>query len=68
MNAVRELVEGMGISIYNEQTGQGLLRYLLVKNRFQIGPEAMVVLLTNGRTFPEGGRTGPHPGQPFSGD
>jgi len=53
MNAVRELVEGMGISIYNEQTGQGLLRYLLVKNGFQSG-EAMVVLVTNGRTFPEG--------------
>lgn len=53
MNAVRELVEGMGISIYNEQTGQGLLRYLLVKNGFQSG-QAMVVLVTNGRTFPEG--------------
>lgn len=53
MNAVRELMEGMGIPIYNEQTGQGILRYLLVKNGFQSG-EAMVVLVTNGRTFPEG--------------
>lgn len=53
MNRVRELVQGMGISIYNEKTGQGLLRYVLVKNGFGSG-EAMVVLVTNGPEFPEG--------------
>jgi len=53
MNRVRQLVQGMGISIYNENTGQGLLRYVLVKNGFESG-EAMVVLVTNGPEFPEG--------------
>ncbi len=53
MNRLRELVQGMGISIYDENTGRGLLRYVLVKNGFESG-EAMVVLVTNGPEFPEG--------------
>lgn len=53
MNTVRELVDGMGISIYDEQTGQGLLRHVLVKNAFE-SKEAMVVLVTNGSDFPSG--------------
>ncbi len=53
MNRLRELVQGMGISIYDENTGQGLLRHVLVKNGFESG-EAMVVLVTNGPDFPEG--------------
>jgi len=53
MNTVRELVDGMGITIYDEQTGQGLLRHVLVKNAFE-SKEAMVVLVTNGSDFPEG--------------
>lgn len=57
MNAVRELVEGMGLSIYNETTGEGLLRHILVKNGFQSG-QAMVVLVTNGWEFPEGKELG----------
>jgi 23S rRNA (uracil1939-C5)-methyltransferase len=57
MNRIRELVQGMGISIYDERTGQGLLRYVLVKNGFESG-EAMVVLVTNGPDFPEGKELG----------
>lgn len=57
MNRIRELVQGMGISIYDEKTGQGLLRYVLVKNGFESG-EAMVVLVTNGPDFPEGKELG----------
>src|SRR5690554_636316 len=53
MNTARELVEGMGLSIYNESTGQGFFRHILVKNGFQSG-RAMVVLVTNGEEFPEG--------------
>lgn len=53
MNAVRELVNGMGISVYDEQTGEGLLRHVLVKNAFQSN-QAMVVVVTNGADFPEG--------------
>lgn len=53
MNTVRELVDGMGITVYDEQTGQGLLRHVLVKNAFE-SKEAMVVLVTNGSEFPEG--------------
>ena len=53
MNRVRELTQGMGISVYDEKTGQGLLRYVLVKNGFESG-EAMVVLVTSSPEFPEG--------------
>ncbi len=53
MNRLRELAQGLGISVYDEKTGQGLLRYVLVKNGFESG-EAMVVLVTNGSEFPEG--------------
>lgn len=53
MNAIRELVNGMGISIYDEYSGHGLLRHVLVKNAFE-PKEAMVILVTNGPDFPEG--------------
>jgi len=48
-----------GLDAYNEQTGQGFLRHILIKTGFQSG-EALCVLVTNGRGFPEGngGRVG----------
>jgi 23S rRNA (uracil1939-C5)-methyltransferase len=50
---VKELIEKYRVSIYNERTGNGMLRHVLIKNAFATG-EVMVVFITNGDTFPEG--------------
>jgi len=50
---IRELAVKYQVSIYNEQTGTGLLRHLLIKKGFKTG-EMMVVLVTNGPDFPDG--------------
>ncbi len=42
-----------GLDAYNEHAGQGFLRHILIKTGFQSG-EALCVLVTNGRDFPEG--------------
>lgn len=47
------LAKEFGLDAYNEQTGQGFLRHILIKTGFQSG-EAFCVLVTNGRDFPEG--------------
>ncbi|URJ61180.1 23S rRNA (uracil(1939)-C(5))-methyltransferase RlmD [Paenibacillus polymyxa] len=45
---VKEIGRMLGISAYNEETGRGLLRHVVVKTAFRTG-EMMLVLVTNGR-------------------
>ncbi len=52
---IRELLEKYRVSIYNERTGKGLLRHVLIKNAFATG-EVMVVLITTGDVFPGGAK------------
>ena len=52
---VRELVVKYRVPAYNERTGGGMLRHALIKNAFATG-EIMVVLVTNGDSFPDGMR------------
>lgn len=49
--AVKEIGNALGISAYNEETGRGLLRHVVVKKAFRTG-EMMLVLVTNGRDIP----------------
>ena len=53
MQAVRDLAQEWGLSVYDEETGRGFLRHILIKNAAQT-EQAMVVLVTNGRDFPRG--------------
>ncbi|WP_370872358.1 23S rRNA (uracil(1939)-C(5))-methyltransferase RlmD [Paenibacillus zeirhizosphaerae] len=48
---VKEIGSQLGISAYNEETGRGLLRHVVVKTAFRTG-ELMLVLVTNGRDIP----------------
>ncbi|MBE0339106.1 23S rRNA (uracil(1939)-C(5))-methyltransferase RlmD [Paenibacillus sp. 23TSA30-6] len=48
---VKEIGRTLGISAYNEETGRGLLRHVVVKTAFRTG-EMMLVLVTNGRDIP----------------
>ncbi|MBT2285954.1 23S rRNA (uracil(1939)-C(5))-methyltransferase RlmD [Paenibacillus polymyxa] len=48
---VKEIGSHLGISAYNEETGRGLLRHVVVKKAFRTG-EMMLVLVTNGRDIP----------------
>lgn len=48
---VKEIGRMLGISAYNEETGRGLLRHVVVKAAFRTG-EMMLVLVTNGRDIP----------------
>ncbi|MCL6663773.1 MULTISPECIES: 23S rRNA (uracil(1939)-C(5))-methyltransferase RlmD [Paenibacillus] len=48
---VKEIGSHFGISVYNEETGRGLLRHVVVKKAFRTG-EMMLVLVTNGRDIP----------------
>lgn len=48
---VKALGSELGISAYNEETGRGLLRHVVVKKAFRTG-EIMLVLVTNGRDIP----------------
>lgn len=51
LQAVKQLAESERLSIYDERSGQGLLRHVLVRVGFQSG-EALAVLVTNGEAFP----------------
>ncbi|WP_433945487.1 23S rRNA (uracil(1939)-C(5))-methyltransferase RlmD [Paenibacillus sp. SN-8-1] len=51
VNRVKEIGSSLGISAYNEETGRGLLRHVVVKKAFHTG-EMMLVLVTNGRDIP----------------
>nr|WP_145335767.1 23S rRNA (uracil(1939)-C(5))-methyltransferase RlmD [Paenibacillus xylanexedens] len=48
VSKVKEIGSHLGISAYNEETGRGLLRHVVVKKAFRTG-EMMLVLVTNGR-------------------
>lgn len=49
-NKIREIVEKNHVAIYDEQTGTGLLRHVLLRYGFHSG-EMMVVFVTNGAQF-----------------
>lgn len=49
---VKEIGRRVGIRAYNEETGRGLLRHVVVKKAFRTG-EMMLVLVTNGDSIPE---------------
>ena len=53
MRAVRDLAQEWRLLPYDERTGRGFLRHVLIKNAAGTG-EAMVVLVTNGAEFPRG--------------
>jgi 23S rRNA (uracil1939-C5)-methyltransferase len=52
---LREILEAHRISIYNERTGAGTLRHVLLRKGFVSG-SIMVVLVTSGEPFPESSR------------
>lgn len=52
---IRELAEKYHVPIYNERTGGGMLRHILIKYGFTTN-EVMVVLVTNGESFPDGSK------------
>lgn len=52
VEAVKQIGRELGISAYDEETGRGLLRHVVVKVAFATG-EKMVVLVTNGDRLPE---------------
>ncbi|MEK4848259.1 23S rRNA (uracil(1939)-C(5))-methyltransferase RlmD, partial [Paenibacillus sp. FSL H7-0756] len=49
--AVKSLGRELGITAYDEETGRGLLRHVVVKKAFRTG-QMMLVLVTNGRDIP----------------
>ncbi|MGE5557532.1 MAG: 23S rRNA (uracil(1939)-C(5))-methyltransferase RlmD [Bacillota bacterium] len=49
-----QLAERYGLTAYDEKTGQGFLRHILVRAGFATG-EIMVVFVTNGTDFPHAG-------------
>jgi 23S rRNA (uracil1939-C5)-methyltransferase len=51
LTLVKAVGRKLGITAYNEETGQGLLRHVVVKVAFRTG-EIMVVLVTNGTKIP----------------
>jgi 23S rRNA (uracil1939-C5)-methyltransferase len=51
---LREILTNHRVSIYDEQTGEGLLRHVLLRKGWESGT-VMVVLVTNGARFPESG-------------
>ena len=48
---IKELAKEMNIPIYNEDSGKGILRYVLIRTSFHY-PELMVVLVTSLMNFP----------------
>ena len=48
---IKELVKEFNIPIYNEDSGKGILRYVLVRTSYHY-PELMVVLVTTMMNFP----------------
>ena len=48
---IKELVKKMNIPIYNEDTGKGILRYVLIRTSYHF-KELMVVLVTSMMNFP----------------
>lgn len=48
---IKELVKKMNIPVYNEDTGKGILRYVLIRTSYHYN-ELMVVLVTSTLNFP----------------
>lgn len=48
---IRKYIEEFKIEPYDNKTGRGLLRHIIVKNSFKTG-DTMVILVTNGNTLP----------------
>ncbi|GIP52909.1 23S rRNA (uracil(1939)-C(5))-methyltransferase RlmD [Paenibacillus vini] len=48
---VKAIARQLGVTAYDEETGRGLLRHVVVKKAFRTG-EMMLVLVTNGRDIP----------------
>lgn len=51
-DVVRDFFKANGISIYNEKTGKGFLRHVMVRKGFKTN-ELMVVLVVNGKKVPK---------------
>ncbi|MHA0858021.1 23S rRNA (uracil(1939)-C(5))-methyltransferase RlmD [Paenibacillus sp. CMAA1364] len=51
VNHIKAIGRKLGITTYDEETGQGLLRHVVVKVAFRTG-QMMVVLVTNGPKIP----------------
>ncbi|MFA5524277.1 MAG: 23S rRNA (uracil(1939)-C(5))-methyltransferase RlmD [Tissierellales bacterium] len=51
VEVIREYINEFSIEPYDNRTGNGLLRHIIVKNSFKTG-DTMVVLVTNGNTLP----------------
>lgn len=49
---VKELIQALGLTVYDEQTGTGLIRHIVGRVGAKSG-EVMVVLVTNGREIPQ---------------
>ncbi|MBP1937667.1 23S rRNA (uracil1939-C5)-methyltransferase [Paenibacillus sediminis] len=49
---VKDIGRRLGITAYDEESGQGLLRHVVVKVGFRTG-EMMIVLVTNGERIPQ---------------
>jgi 23S rRNA (uracil1939-C5)-methyltransferase len=52
-SALRDYMKTDHISAYDEKTGKGLIRHLIVKTAFQTG-EVMVIAVINGKGLPNG--------------
>lgn len=48
---VREWIEKYNINVYDETTGKGFVRHIVVRTGFKTG-EVMAVIVTNGENFP----------------
>ncbi|NLW17729.1 MAG: 23S rRNA (uracil(1939)-C(5))-methyltransferase RlmD [Firmicutes bacterium] len=59
LQVVKELAATYGLSIYDEQTGKGLLRHVLVRVGFHTG-EVLAVLVTTGEPFEQGKELAAH--------
>ncbi len=53
VRAARNMLREYNISVYNEKTGKGTLRHIMVRRAHQTG-ETMVVIVTKGERFPRG--------------
>ena len=53
VRAARNMLRDHRISVYNERTGKGILRHIMVRRAFKTG-EIMVVIVTNGNKLPGG--------------
>lgn len=57
LQQARELVGSMGLSVYQEKTRRGLVRHIMARVGVGTG-EAMAILVTSTRRFPEGSEFG----------